>query len=365
MRLSDALARGQNGFDVVRLFAALSVMYGHSFFVDNSHGHREPILRFTGTDYSGSLAVYAFFLISGILVSMSYDRQKSSAKFVLLRVARIFPALIVCVTLVTFVVGPIVSTVGPRDYFLDPQIYKWWWHTASLIFGVGTYLPGVFSTVNLKLNVDAPVWTLPMELKCYLIVLMAGSAHLLKRRAGAVLACALGLAYFFYMLTHPNAYYFGDFIIKQVGYSFFPFLVFLIGMLAYAFRQFVYLDLRVAAALWSAYLITRHTAAGVVLFNAAFLYTVLAVSAFRPILKVKLPGDYSYGVYLWGFVVQQTFATYFPHTDNLLSLLVTIPIAICIAMLSWNFVEKPSLEAVRGWVKRNTKDSQLDCVQST
>src|SRR5437879_4118713 len=94
--LADILQKGKNNFDMIRLLAALGVMFGHSFAIQPYHGTAEPILRFTGLEYSGSLAVYTFFLLSGILVTASAMRQKSPAEFFALRAARIWPALAGC-----------------------------------------------------------------------------------------------------------------------------------------------------------------------------------------------------------------------------------------------------------------------------
>ncbi|SDI07358.1 Acyltransferase family protein [Paraburkholderia steynii] len=220
------LARGNNNFDLVRLIAALLVMYGHAGPVYHWGGNEDLVRLTTGFDYAGSIAVYAFFMISGILVSMSYQRQRSIINFAALRVARIFPALVVAVTAITFIVGPLVSIETARTYFLNPQIYKWWYKTATLVTGVGTYLPGVFTTVNLKMNVDAPVWTLPMELKCYFLVMCIGLLGLLRTRVGTLAAGLVGLGWWYFMYTHPDAYYFGDFILKMTYYSFFRFCVF-------------------------------------------------------------------------------------------------------------------------------------------
>jgi peptidoglycan/LPS O-acetylase OafA/YrhL len=364
MRLQAVLARGQNNFDLLRLFAAIAVMYGHSFWVFPAHGRTEPILAFTGLEYSGSFGVYTFFLLSGILVSMSCDRQQSMVDFVVLRLARIFPGLIVSMTLIVFLVGPLFSALSIIAYLSDAQTYRWWLKTTTLLTGVGTYLPGLFTKVALKNNIDAPVWTLPMEIKCYMLVLTAGLLHCIGKKAGTILVCAAAFCGFLYMWSHPNEYFFGDFITRVTGYTFYPFLVFLIGMLAYAFRDVILLDIRFAIVIWIAYFALHKTEAGSVLLYVAFLYSVLTVPSLRPIVKLKLPGDYSYGVYLWGFIVQQVTAMYLPTIDNLLSLTFTIPITIGIAALSWHFVEKPALHFVRGWVAQRASPEIRETAKS-
>ena len=122
----------------------------------------------------------------------------------------------------------------------------------------------------------------------------------------------------------------------------------------YSFRDHVILDVRISLILWILYIFTRHTSINVATFIIAYLYFVITVSSLESLRRIKLPGDYSYGIYLWGFVVQQTFATYVQHIDSLVSLLVTMPITLTIAMLSWHFVENPSLRIVHRWVKSHS-----------
>jgi len=61
--LNDVITRNNNNYDIIRLIAALSVVFGHSFYLFHSYGHADPVTRFLlKDDYSGSIAVYLFFL---------------------------------------------------------------------------------------------------------------------------------------------------------------------------------------------------------------------------------------------------------------------------------------------------------------
>src|SRR6185312_16122994 len=79
-RLSQTLVRGNNNFDLLRLIAALMVMLGHSYGIQG--GEMESMLRFSHLESFGSLAVYAFFMISGMLVSASFANQSSTFRFI-------------------------------------------------------------------------------------------------------------------------------------------------------------------------------------------------------------------------------------------------------------------------------------------
>jgi peptidoglycan/LPS O-acetylase OafA/YrhL len=61
--------------------------------------------------------------------------------------------------------------------------------------------------------------------------------------------------------------------------------------------------------------------------------------------KIILSGDYSYGLYLYGFPIQQAFVYVGPNLHHwYLNLLLTIPCAILVAVGSWWLVERPVLD---------------------
>lgn len=345
-RLSQTLVRGDNNFDLIRLVAALMVMLGHSYGIQAAKA--EPALWFTHLESFGSLAVYAFFMISGMLVSASFENQSSSFRFIGLRMLRIWPGAMACAIFIVLVVGPIFSTMPPHVFLTDPQTMRWSFHNVLLIDPVGGPLPGLFEANHLKSLVNATVWTLPVELKCYVIVLLAGLLGCIgsKRRTLAVVVLA-GVVFAIFA-NHPPKYLpLGDFFILPLAYSFYPVPFFLLGMLLYAFRDRVVIDGRLALVLLVAYLILRHSQFSPVMLYPAFAYGVLWMGS-TPVLRRIVPKhDYSYGIYLYGFVVQQSLSGLYPAMNNYLSLLFAVPITVMLAALSWHLVERPCMRAFR------------------
>lgn len=351
-RLSHMLERGNNNFDLLRLIAALLVIYGHSFWALPAKAHPEPVLNFTQLEYTGSLAVYAFFLLSGLLVSKSFASQRSTVVFMTHRVSRILPAFFVCTVLTAFVIGPFVTTLRPFEYFRDPLLMHWWWHTVTLMFGVGTYLPGVFPDTPIRSLVNATTWTLPVEIKCYALVLAAGLCGAIGNRGRTIVVCVLAITGLFFLATHPTSIRaIDDVVAKPLGYSFYPVVMFLVGMLGYAFRQSIILDGRIAIALLIAYFVSRTTSVGIVLFYPAFVYGVATFASLRA-LRFRLPGDYSFGLYLWGFPVQQIVADINPTMNNYLGLLIVIPATLLLAVVSWHLVEQPAIRFAANLLNR-------------
>jgi len=347
-KLLSMLERDGNNFDLLRLCAALAVMFGHSFWLQPAHGRLEPILQHTGLEYSGSLAVYTFFLISGILVSASYERQQSLGRFVLLRLARIYPALIACVFLTTFLLYPLLSTGGFANALLGQEARDYFFKNVGLFWGIKWTLPHVFEHNAIKGVVNGSLWTLPLELMCYLMVVAAGlvAAYTSRLRLVALLATlGVGIAY---LASHSSNYELLRSIVnKPTGYSFYAPPFFMAGMLLYAFRDRVIVSWPIGIALAIAYMAGRHSAIAAPLFYLSFVYVLLCLSGDRMLRRIRLGNDYSYGVYLWAFPIQQIVAAYAPGMDNLMGLAISIPLTIVVAALSWHIVEKPSIGLAR------------------
>ncbi|WP_199541450.1 acyltransferase family protein [Paraburkholderia kururiensis] len=359
--LSHALARGTppgtlrrgNNFDLVRLLAAVAVVYCHSFLMQPGDSATDPATATLGFDSFGALGVYAFFLMSGMLVTASFVRQRSILRFVALRVARIWPAVAVGSLVVVLVLGPLFTTLPLSTYFGSRATWINLDNFRTIVLKEGWVLPGVFEHNRFAHDICAPLWTLPIEVRCYLIVLVTGTLGLLTSRRGTLVALAIGLLGFV-LRIHVHPFHIGmrDFSVKAGGYSFWPELFFMFGMLLYAWRAAVRLDGRVALGLVALYLALHHSEAAQPLFYLAFVYGVLWMAT-TPMLRRLVPrNDYSYGIYIYGFVVQQCVANLAPHLDHLTAVLIAAPFILVCAALSWHGVERPALRWVRARTER-------------
>jgi hypothetical protein len=60
----------QNNFDLLRLIAALSVIFSHAFLLSENSQDRDPLMILTGGQtVLGVVGVFVFFTISGFLVT--------------------------------------------------------------------------------------------------------------------------------------------------------------------------------------------------------------------------------------------------------------------------------------------------------
>src|SRR5438105_8084462 len=86
----------RNNFDALRLIAALSVVFSHSFLIAEGSEANEPFAKLTGNQWIlGLVGVFVFFVISGYLVTESYRRRPAPVNFAARRALRIFPGLAV------------------------------------------------------------------------------------------------------------------------------------------------------------------------------------------------------------------------------------------------------------------------------
>ncbi|WP_446902026.1 acyltransferase family protein [Burkholderia sp. YIM B11467] len=352
--VSALFKRGQNNFDLIRLLAAIGVMFGHSFLIQPAHGRHEPIARLTGLEYSGSLSVYAFFLVSGMLVTDSFVRQRSVLRFAAHRVARIFPGLVACVLITAYVLYPALSNLSLLDAIRSDDAARYVIRNITFYPDIVYTLPHIFDTAPFKNSVNGSLWTIPIELKCYLIVVVAGIIGVLRSRLAALAFLSLCIACLWWMILKGAPYDFlRSYVTKPADYSFYPVAFFLIGMLLYSLREHVIVDVRFWVVVACCYVLLAHSVVGPVLFYGMFVYGILCFASARRFFAVSPKNDFSYGVYLWAFPVQQFVASAYPKMDNLLGLVLSIPMALMLAALSWHFVERPCIAYCRRLMARD------------
>jgi peptidoglycan/LPS O-acetylase OafA/YrhL len=120
-----------NNFDLIRVFAAILVMYSHVTSIFTPIGFKvphDPITNFLLINFgqtgqtSGSISVEVFFFISGFLLMGAILRDSSLTKFTLSRCFRLFPALIICAILISYVMGPLITKLPLSEYFASYDV---------------------------------------------------------------------------------------------------------------------------------------------------------------------------------------------------------------------------------------------------
>ena len=357
-RLGQVLGDRTNNFDLIRLGAASLVIYGHSFFEAPDDSSIDVIQWALGdAEYSGSIAVYVFFLISGMLITASMEKHRSAFAFVTLRFARIWPGFAVCTAVLIFAVVPLASGIAPRDVtWLKAATGCWHRDTLFFVRDVCGSLPGAFPATRNPTAFGFSWWTLPAEVHCYAMVL--GLGVLLRarfstggRESARFCIATLVLLGAFLLATRyapaNDARFHAEFVVMG-GYATYPVLFFFAGMLLYALRHHVPIDGTVALALLGTALVLPQPNP---LVYPALGYGVLALAAARRLRWLKPRHDLSYGVYVYGAAVQQVVGTALGAQTAATNFVVSLPAAIALAYASWLLVESPAIRLGRRIVR--------------
>ncbi len=237
--------------------------------------------------------------------------------------------------------GPIVTSASLGDYFTDPRPWLFVPFTASLITHSLT-LPGVFEHVPESGVIDPPLWTLRYETMCYvLLALFALVGALATRfRATLTLAAVLGTYAFITFATSWR----GDSSAIDSAARFV--LDFFLGGAFYLCADKIRVDLRVALVLGLAAAATFGTAAYEAAFRVALTYGLLwfALVPAGPLRRFNLIGDYSYGLYILCFPIQQTVVMLNPLITPGWLFVCSFPAVLALAILSWHLIEHPALK---------------------
>jgi peptidoglycan/LPS O-acetylase OafA/YrhL len=326
--------RDKNNFDIIRHLAALIVIYQHCYFLNPSW-------------YCRAFGVPVFFFLSGLLVSQSFEASSSAKNFVWKRFLRIYPAAIVVILICALVMGPLITAFTPDDYFKSGILWKY--ISSIALLRVYFDLPGVFQHSPLDTSVNISLWTLPLEIKMYLFTLVWGLIKL--KNKNAVLAI-ITLILIFIGLNFSDPI--DTFSQQQLHFTNFKVsaytslgCLYLTGTLCYWYRHRIVVRpywLFVGAFLFL--LFARFTFYGY-LFDICIVMITLGFSVldFKWLRKITQKTDLSYGLYIYGFPVEQLFINYvYPYVNGFVLFVLIVSTTFFLAFLSWNIIEKRPLQ---------------------
>jgi len=349
LSLADWLAGRDNNFNLLRLTAASMVIYAHSHpFVQGFIDGREPDWRgdalyaLTGLD-SGRIAVEVFRILSGFLVSQSLTHRASLVDFYRARALRVQPALWVAVLFCAFVIGPAFTTLPLHDYFRDGELRHFLAFNLTLRNDPSQHLPGLFAQNPYARVVNGSLWTLPWEVLMYVALATFGALGLLARRSFMLVATVAAYATFRVLV---DAFSYSDWrVVYPLSFGSF----FFFGTLLWLYRDRVRMDGTLLAAAFVALLVAMGTMpqheAGRVLYVPLLAYVVIGLALVPGgfIRAYNRVGDYSYGIYIYGFAVQQTLIALFPKLGTYALTIASLLAVLIFAAPSWHLLEKRAL----------------------
>lgn len=331
-----------NSFDLIRHLAALMVLVSHHFVLS---GMSEPGI--TGYNSLGGTAVICFFAISGLLITLSYLNAASFQDYLAKRVARIFPALIACSFLMTYVAGAFFAS----DYVLGKEALVDFLRISA--FGRAS-IDEVTSDFIFSESFNGSLWTLKIEFVFYILL-----AVVLTLYRSPLMPLALLLLFGLATLVLSN-YITGAMAQKFLAYCAAG-IAFFSGSLV-AFHRHHFNSPRTKAIVLAASILLIVVSLGT---SSMWVTATLGVSLATISLgllyvdkTIRGRFDISYGIYLYAFPVQQLVINKTPLAF-VPSIVVTTFIVIGLATLSWLFIEQPALKfvhrnkarkSVPGWV---------------
>jgi len=343
-----------NSLGLLRLVFALVVIVDHAFPLGGFPG--QPRFGASGLQESlGGTAVAGFFAISGYLVLRS-ALAGGFFRFIWKRALRIFPGYWVALLVGVLAVGPVVWLLeggSLEAYFLPGDQSVSHYLVANFDLSIGAYsVWDIFQTTTpygVAIGVgglNGSLWTLTYEWSSYLIVgALLGLGLLRFTRATVVIVAGIfgfiNTLYFFDQQLAVSA--FGS-IVNQpfAGFGF----VFFVGASLAAYADTIRLNKWVGIACGIVVLVSLVGVGWKVVGLAALPYFLLWVAAVLParFQWIGRKNDYSYGIYLYGFLIQQTTAYFGLHLLGIVPwTVICIGLAFGMAWLSWNLVERPAL----------------------
>lgn len=349
----NSVSNHQNNFDFLRLVFASSVIISHSYPLS---ANEEFIGRWSnGQTDLGQFSVNVFFAISGYLIIQSLKRSQNIFDYLWKRILRLFPALIILLVL-TMLILPFLYQ-GESNIFKE----KSYWH--YLLGGLSLYdvrfnVNGIFENNPYPKAINGSLWTLSYEFTMYVALMLLYyvknqklwlylliAAFMISYLAFLIRPTLLSHIFAIIKLGSENVYRLASYFILGAVLSLLNF-----SKINKIYVRFILLIILLIS-------VPLHIFQYVQPFVLPILIIFIGVLETKYISSIgKKLGDISYGMYIYGFFVQQLLMYFFDfslYTLMLLSLCLTfIP-----AYFSWHLIEKKAL-AYKKIIKWNKPLSQ-------
>jgi peptidoglycan/LPS O-acetylase OafA/YrhL len=338
---------GLNNFDLLRFLFAFSVFLVHSYVLS-----RAETLSILSNLLSSEIAVKCFFVVSGFLIFMSYENSSNTARFFLKRARRIYPAYF-SIVLICAVLGSAISSLSWSEYW-SFSVLKY--IIANLVFlnFLHPNLPGIFENNSLQ-AVNGALWTLKIEVMFYLFVPLAVLAFRKFGRLAVIIVLYLASVLYSVIILE---------LVKRTGLDSYMELqrqlpgqltFFLAGAASYYYFQYLakyglwLLVLAVTAFIlrvWLPWVAIEPIVLAIIVVYFACIFPCMG--------NFGKYGDFSYGIYIIHFPILQVLISFGLFNDSPWLMLTSAGLLIfAIAILFWNFIEKPFLRNSSHYIAAN------------
>jgi peptidoglycan/LPS O-acetylase OafA/YrhL len=325
MRLGQVFDRRHNALTTWRLVLAIGVVFWHSWPLTGREISYAPAVRLLSDMFADG-----FFVISGFLITAAWMRRPYLKEYWASRVLRIFPGLWVCLLVIAFVIAPVAAKIQGTSVTLSSEIG---YAVNNALLNVAYMgIDGTPTNVPYPGVWNASIWTLFFVLLCDVMVSVLGFVGLLKRRWTIPTLFVVAVCWSAYVSYTPPSYSMAQMLARFA-------VVFLAGALLYQYQDKVparWSLVALSAAIVAASGFTQNYRLVAALPLA---YAIIVSGAL--IRKARLRHDFSYGVYIYAFPIQQLLATFgLAPLNPFVFFVVATAATIPVAALSWFVVEK-------------------------
>jgi peptidoglycan/LPS O-acetylase OafA/YrhL len=329
-----------SGFDYLRIALAVCVVLEHSLVVTD-----QALTANLWTSWPRAAlgtVLPSFFALSGFLVAGSLRRRPSLPAFISMRVVRLVPALTVEVILSAFLIGPLLTQVSLSDYFTSAEFWRYF---LNIVGDVQYVLPGMFAHNPFPDVVNQSIWTIPFELDSYLwLIGLALFGCVRNRRALIWITIGLaGLGTVWLTIRYQPVWQENPVTGRAL------IVAFLAGVTLQIYADVIRLNgwmALVSLAIGMALLLDVRLSFIAV---CPLAYTTVYIGLLNPKrMSLLLSGDYSYGLYLFAFPIQQAEVAFLPtYATWGYNALIALGLGFAYAVVSWRIVEAPILSRKR------------------
>lgn len=348
--LSFFLNSRDNNFNLIRFVAAVMVLFSHCFPLLFGSSETEPLKQLVGMSFGG-IAVDIFFISSGFLIANSLFSKNDLISFIWARILRIYPGLIVALCICVFILGTFFTTYSVERYLTDPQTYIFLIKNAFLFLGEEANLPGVFESLPWRNTVNGSLWTLPFEVRAYLFLVII--SILLSHINIDLKRFNFQKTIYLFVPLFGGGIYIMDHFYKFLPISYLAsedfrlYSMFFIGVASCKFKNSLVLSKRLFyIASFLLIVSTLNSDVFFITYNCLIFYIVFYL-AYIPrgnIRKFNQVGDYSYGIYIYAWPIQQSLVALLPDINIINLFIYSLVLTLIFSYFSWHIIEKKALK---------------------
>lgn len=344
LSLQPSITDNKNAFDLLRLLLACGVIIAHSYLLGGYTGSDFLTVLSKGQTNLADVSVMGFFVLSGYLITASFQRTDHLVSFMLHRILRVYPGYWVCLLVTGFGFASLIALLsnGNTGSFTltgPASSFSYFYH--NFFIKINQWSVGnVLNKTAYNDSLNGSLWSLYPEIQCYIFTLILGYFGLFNRNKAVVLLLfVFTLVIFvakdtFHTNIGPTFLYLSNALKLYVAY--------LGGMMFFVFKDKIIPNKKLL-------IFTGACTALLIKFGgfqlvSPIILSYLLICGFQ-LFKVRLRHDISYGIYIYGFPIQQMLFVYFGNRLPLfVFVFVSLLLAALLGLLSHLLVERPFIK---------------------